>query len=70
MSTKPLTKLVDIATIAEHLSVDVAYVRRLVKERRIPFVKWGHYIRFDPDEVNKWIDSAKVEPNVESSRWW
>jgi excisionase family DNA binding protein len=28
------------------------HIRRLVQERRIPFVKWGHPLRFDPDEID------------------
>ncbi len=32
---------------------------RLVAERRIPFVKWGHLLRFDPDEIAAWLDRAR-----------
>ena len=34
-------------------------IRRLVYERRIPFIKWGHLLRFDPDEIEAWIDNAR-----------
>jgi hypothetical protein len=34
-------------------------VRRLVNERRIPFVKWGHLLRFDPAEIAHWVDAAR-----------
>ena len=27
----------------------------LVAERRIPFVKWGHLIRFNSTEISGWI---------------
>ncbi len=33
--------------------------RRLVHERRIPFVKWGHLLRFDPTEIEAWIDQIR-----------
>ena len=37
-----IPRLVDITTIAAHLDVSVRHVRRLVAERRIPYVKWGN----------------------------
>ena len=48
--------LVDIKAVAQHLGVSVRHVRRLVFERRIPFIKWGHLLRFDLDEIAVWID--------------
>ncbi len=55
-------KLMDITSLAEHLGVGPRHVRRLVAERRIPFIKWGHLIRFDPDEVRDWIDAYRRCP--------
>ncbi len=52
--------LVDIPTVAESLGVTVRHVRRLVAERRIPHVRVGHFIRFDPDDVRRWIDDHRV----------
>lgn len=52
--------LTDIAGVAERLGVTVRHVRRLVHERRIPFIKWGHLIRFDPAEIERWLDDARV----------
>src|SRR5262245_52660955 len=57
-----LPMLVSIEDIAEHLGVKVRHVRRLVAERRIPFYKWGHRLRFDPTDVLAWLDGARVEP--------
>jgi excisionase family DNA binding protein len=50
--------LIDIARAAERLGVTVRYVRRLVAERRIPYVKLGHLVRFDPIELEAWIDAS------------
>jgi len=57
--TRPLTPLLNITEVAEILGVDVRHVRRLVHERRIPFVKWGHLLRFDPIEIAAWIDESR-----------
>ncbi len=56
--------LVDIKDVAEHLGVTVRHVRLLVAQRRIPFYKWGHLLRFDPDQVAGWVAEALVEPIV------
>jgi excisionase family DNA binding protein len=53
----PRHQLIDINALADLLGVQVRHVRRLVYERRIPYIKWGHLIRFDPTEVEHWIAS-------------
>ena len=58
-SPAPLPYLLDCTGLAAHLGVEVRHIRRLVHERRIPFIKWGHLIRFDPDEVNAWLNSHR-----------
>jgi excisionase family DNA binding protein len=51
---------VDIPTLAAHLGVTDRHIRRLVFERRIPFVKWGRLVRFDVDEIGRWIEAAST----------
>lgn len=53
--------LMDLAAVAERLGVGQRHVRRLVAERRIPFVKWGHLLRFDPGEIEAWLDQARID---------
>jgi len=50
----------DLPTVAAQLGVNERHIRRLVHERRIPFVKWGHLLRFDPQEIDAWLDAARV----------
>ena len=57
-----LPKLLDITSLAEHLGVNPRHIRRLVAERRIPFIKWGHLIRFDPVEIKNWIGEHRRAP--------
>ena len=57
-----LRPLLDVQEVATWLGVDVVFVRRLVSERRIPFLKIGKYVRFDPDEVLFWIRGAPLRP--------
>ncbi len=58
--TSPVTPpLLDLPAVAERLGVNQRHVRRLVAERRIPFLKWGHLLRFDPAELEAWLDRAR-----------
>ncbi len=59
----PMAPLVTIERVAELLGVEVRHVRRLVYERRIPFIKWGHLIRFDPAEIKQWLDGYRRRPD-------
>ncbi len=55
-------QLLTIAQVAHRLNVEVRHIRRLVHERRIPYIKWGHLLRFDPNELQKWIDEYRRRP--------
>lgn len=53
--------LVTVETMAELLCVGTGYVRRLVRLGRIPHVKIGPYVRFEPGEVRRWVMGQRVE---------
>ena len=55
-----LPRLLDITMLADHLGVTSRHVRRLIAERRIPYLKWGRLIRFDPSEVADWLEASRV----------
>jgi len=59
---RPAESLIDIAAVASRLGVSVRHVRRLVDERRIPFIKWGHLLRFEPIEIETWIEECRRRP--------
>jgi excisionase family DNA binding protein len=61
-SSHELPHLLTVTAVAEHLGVEVRHIRRLVAERRIPFIKWGHLLRFDPVEIADWIDQNRRHP--------
>ena len=59
MGTATLTRLLTIDQVAEHLGTSRRHLRRLIAERRIPYVKVGRLIRFDPDEITAWLDAGR-----------
>lgn len=54
--------LIDIETAASRLGVTPRFMRRLVFEQRLPYVKVGKFIRFDPVDIDAWIAERRVEP--------
>jgi excisionase family DNA binding protein len=52
-------ELVDVETVAKLLGVGERYVRRLIAERQIEFIKVGHYVRFDLMVVQKWVEDRR-----------
>lgn len=53
-----LPRLLDVTEVADVLGVNVRHVRRLVFENRIPYLKWGRLVRFDPRELERWLRSV------------
>ncbi len=54
-----LPHLLRIQELAELLGVSVRHLRRLVQERRIPFLKVGHYVMFDRSEIAAWLEECR-----------
>jgi len=51
----------NISEVADVLGVNVRHVRRLVFESRIPYVKWGRLLRFDPREIERWLQASRTQ---------
>ena len=54
----------DIGAVAGHLGVKVRHVRKLVTQRRIPYIKWGNLLRFDPNAVATRLEE-KIVPKAQ-----
>jgi excisionase family DNA binding protein len=48
--------------VAERLKTTPRFVRRLVAERRIEYVKVGRLVRFSPGAVAEYVERNKVVP--------
>ena len=56
-----LDKLLTVEEAAERLGTSTRFVRRLVAERRIAYVKVGRHVRLDPTDVEAFIAASRVE---------
>ena len=59
-----LPQLLTMEELAERLGVTHRHVRRLVAERRAPFLRVGRFIRFDSTDVAEWLRSTRVPATI------
>lgn len=55
----PPGQLIDVPHLALMLGVTERFVRRLVAEDRVPFLKIGKFVRFDPREIDSWVEARR-----------
>lgn len=55
-------QLLSVEAAAERLDTKPRFVRRLIAERRIEFVKVGRYVRIRESVLNDFIQSGVVKP--------
>jgi excisionase family DNA binding protein len=56
-----LDRLLTVEEAAERLGTSTRFVRRLVADRRIAYVKVGRHVRLDPTDVEAFIAASRVE---------
>ncbi len=54
-------QLLDVPGLANRLGVTERFIRRLIAERRVPFCKIGKFVRFDPVEIEAWLNEQRVD---------
>jgi excisionase family DNA binding protein len=54
-------RLLDLAGAAEYLNDTPRHVRSLWERRQIAAVRVGRKLRFDPRDLDRYIDSQRVE---------
>jgi excisionase family DNA binding protein len=55
-------RLLTVEAAAERLSTSTRFVRRLIAERRIEFVKIGRHVRISEAALVQFIEAGRVEP--------
>lgn len=55
-------RLLTVEAAAERMSTSVRFVRRLIAERRIAFVKLGRHVRIAEADIAGFIDAGRVDP--------
>lgn len=58
----PTGRLLTVDAAADRLSTSPRFIRRLIAERRIEFVKIGRYVRIGESALQDFIEAGRVEP--------
>ena len=56
-----LDRLLTVEEAAERLGTSTRFVRRLIFERRIAFVKVGRHVRITPGDLDAYIAAGRVD---------
>lgn len=59
-SDKELGRLLTVEEAAERLNTSPRFVRRLVFERRIPFLKLGRHVRITERDLDSYVRNCRV----------
>ena len=51
--------IMDIHQLAAELKISVSGIYQWVSQRKIPFVKIGRSVRFDSEEIQRWLAEKK-----------
>lgn len=49
-------EICDIQELSGYLKVSVSEIRKLVREKRVPFFRVGNRLRFDLKKINNWLE--------------
>jgi excisionase family DNA binding protein len=59
-----MERLLTLAEAAERLGTSVRFIRRLVTERRIAFIKVGRHVRIAENDLNAFIAGGRIEADA------
>ncbi len=65
----PAELLLTVDAAAERMSTSIRFVRRLIAERRIEFVKLGRHVRIRESALAEFIEAGRVEPITVADTW-
>jgi len=53
--------LIDVKQLSESTGLSVFTLYSWINQKKIPYVKVGRLVRFDPRRIEKWIEGNSVE---------
>ena len=66
---KKRDKLLTVEAAADRMGTSVRFVRRLIAERRIEFIKLGRLVRIAESDIDAFIEAGRM-PAITSSDGW
>ena len=56
-----LKKYLNVKELSRLTGLKQSTIYQWVSQRKIPYIKLGKKVLFDPDKINKWIDENTVK---------
>ena len=60
-----MNKLLSPQELSTALNISIETVYAWTSQKRIPYIKMGRLVRFNMDEVNKWLERQRVTAREE-----
>jgi excisionase family DNA binding protein len=61
-------KMMNVDDLSKMMKVSRIWIYKLCREKRIPWYRIESCIRFDPQEIQEWLEERKVEASGEDRR--
>lgn len=58
--------ILNLKEILDYLSISESMLRKLIREKRIPHFRIGNRIKFNLNEINKWIEKNQEKESQNS----
>ena len=55
-------KYLNVQELASHINVKVKTIYSWISLKEIPYFKLGRLVRFEKDEIDRWLEQKKVDP--------
>ena len=57
------SRLIDAKAASQILGVPPTWLLSQARAGRIPHHRLGHYVRFNPDDLSRWLEENRIEPD-------
>ena len=64
------TPLIDAKAASQLLGVPYTWLLAQAREQRIPHHRLGHYVRFNPEDLQAWLKQTRSMPTTRHSQTW
>ena len=55
-------QLIAIKEAAQYIGISIHTLYKMVSQRKVPYTKVGRLVKFDVEQLNKWIKQNSVMP--------
>lgn len=61
-----MQQICNIKDVSIYLNISVSMLRKLVRERKIPHFRIGNRIKFNLNEIDKWVEKSQEKESLNS----